>query len=382
MFKSMSIVPCFLMISILCGNSVAEELESEAASSEDFINIAITPQMQSSLNAGSNTANYEVDFVGLKTIRQSAGTVGKTRLAWWGIRNETLGNTPSGKFADDMGSLWSTNDGDAPEASNFLGVLLLEQYFINDSLKISAGKIYPGSDLATSDYAGDDRATFMSEVIGSDIAGNYFNAIGLGSLVTYRQNNWFVTGLVSDSTAEDEFIDIESFNDGHFLYSAELGFNPSNELGNSVVTITPYMIDATEYQNKEKGLVLAYTLEYGKDAEYANFARYTWRDGGEGVNDSAKADGLKVDKAGFIGWAWNRPFNMENQQLSAALMYGAATDYQKQQGMNDQYGIESYWRFSPTNWFNISPNIQFLKNVDSELETIVGLRFKLHYGVY
>ena len=381
MFKFVSFVPSCLMLFVVSESVMANKVEDETSSSKDFVEVAITPQFQNSLNSGGNTANYEFDFLGLQTLHRSAGAFGDTRLAWWVIRNETIGNTPTGEFSDDAGLLWNTNDGDAPDPSNFLGVLVIEQYFIDEALKVSAGKVYPGNDLAVSDYTGDDRGTFMSEVIASDIAGRYFNAIGLGSVVTYRQNNWFVTGVVSDATAEDDFIDVSSFKDGHFLYAVELGFSPDNEAGNSVVTVTPYSIDATAEQKKETGVVLAYTIEYGKDAEYANFARYTWRNGGDGKTQTANAHGLKTDNAGFIGWAWNRPFSRENQQLSAALMYGSATDYQRQQGMNNQYGVESYWRFSPTPWFNISPSLQLLKNADDELETVVGLRFKLHYGI-
>lgn len=376
--RKLSVFLVFLTVAEFAG---ANDTENNP-NTEDFVEVAVTPQFQQSLRSGNSTGNYELDFLGLQTLRRSTNAIGNTRLAWWILRNETLGNNATGEFSDEAGLLWNTNDGDAPTPSNFLGLLVIEQFFIDDKLKVSAGKVYPGNDLAVSEYAGDDRATFMSEVIASDIAGRYFNAIGLGGLATYKQDNWFMTGLVSDATAEEEFIDLSSVKDGSFLYAFELGFQFKKHENHSVFTATPYTIDATDSLKSEKGVVLAYTFEYGQNSEYANFARYTVRDGGEGHTDAANEEALKTDQAGFVGWAWNRPFNKEKQQLAVALMYGSATDYQRQKGMNSQYGIESYWRFSPTPWFNITPSIQLVNNKTDNLETVAGLRFKLHYGVY
>ncbi len=372
------LAPCFLLAASFSGTA---EILDDSLDRDDYMQFVFTPLYQRTLNAGDESSNYELDFLGLKTVRQSAGTIGNTRIAWWGLRNETIGNTPAGELASDAGLLWNTNDGDAPEASNFLGVLVVEQYFKNDALKISAGKVFPGNDVAVSDYAGDDRSTFMSEIIASDIAGQYFNATGLGGVVTYEQPAWFITGVVSDATAEDEFIDVSTFKDGNFLYAAEAGFTPNLQQGSLVATVMPYTVDSNEQLKRETGVVLAYTFEYGDNAEFASFGRYTWRDGGEGRTESDNAEALKTDMAGHIGWAWNRAFGRENQQLGTALMYASPTDYQRRQGLSTQYGVESFWRVSVTPWFSITPNIQLLRNSEDELETVVGLRLKLQYSM-
>jgi hypothetical protein len=53
-----------------------------------------------------------------------------------------------------------------------------------------------------------------------------------------------------------------------------------------------------------------------------------------------------LKSGGFIGFAWNRPFGRENDQLGIAAVLGKPTRYQRELGYNTQYGIESFWRFN------------------------------------
>ncbi|MBA1446778.1 MAG: carbohydrate porin [Gammaproteobacteria bacterium] len=82
----------------------------------------------------------------------------------------------------------------------------------------------------------------------------------------------------------------------------------------------------------------------------------------------------------FIGATWNRPFGRANQQLAAAALYGQATGFKQSQGFNNQYGAELYWKFQPESWSHITPSVQFLRNRDDRLETVVGLRTSFSFN--
>lgn len=108
------------------------------------------------------------------------------------------------------------------------------------------------------------------------------------------------------------------------------------------------------------------------------FGRYTFADGGSGKTAESQVAALPLDNGGFVGFAWNRPFDREAQQIEAALMYGEPTDYREAQGFTDQYGIETYWKFDVLEWLRLTGDLQIVNNIDDEIETVPGFRLKLH----
>jgi len=108
------------------------------------------------------------------------------------------------------------------------------------------------------------------------------------------------------------------------------------------------------------------------------FGRYTFGNGGEGKTSESFDAALPLNNGGFVGFAWNKPFGRDKQQIGAALMYGEPTAYRRSQGFEDQYGIESYWKVDLTDWFRFSADIQVINNIDKDLEIVPGLRIKVH----
>ena len=108
------------------------------------------------------------------------------------------------------------------------------------------------------------------------------------------------------------------------------------------------------------------------------FGRYTFADGGSGKMAESQAAALPLDNGGFVGFARNRPFDREAQQIGAALMYGEPTDYREAQGFTDPYGIETYWKFDVLEWLRLTGDLQIVNNIDDEIEIVPGFRLKLH----
>ena len=60
-------------------------------------------------------------------------------------------------------------------------------------------------------------------------------------------------------------------------------------------------------------------------------------------------------------------------------MYGEPADYKIADGFNSQYGIEVFWNWRATNWLKILPNVQFMRNIDDDIETIIGIRVNMGF---
>jgi hypothetical protein len=136
---------------------------------------------------------------------------------------------------------------------------------------------------------------------------------------------------------------------------------------------------STDTLSSQQTVTAAFTHEFGGDGtDYGMFGRYTFGDGGEGKTSASFEAALPLDNGGFFGFAWNKPFGWETQQIGGALMYGEPTAYRRSQGFADQYGFESYWKVDVRDWVHVSANIQVVNNVDKEPEVIPGLRVKIH----
>ncbi|SLN23776.1 Carbohydrate-selective porin, OprB family [Pseudoruegeria aquimaris] len=342
----------------------------------DYLELSLTPQYQSLSRDGGHNGNYELDFMGLKTLRQGGEGLGATRLGWWWLRNETVSGLSTNALASRAGLLWDFNDGDAPEPGNFLGVFALQQSFADDKGLLQIGKLYPGNDFAESEYWGDDRGTFMSTMMSGDVAGRWFSTIGLGANAAWFGDGWHLRAGVVDAQAEDPYFDFDSLKKGRFLWQAELGLTPDWGGDFTQIALSPYMIDRTDHLSRERGFVAAFTHEWD---DFAVFGRYTWRDGGTALTPADEAEELAVQRGGFLGFAWNAPFDREDDRIAVALMHGEPTPLARAGGLNTQTGIEAYWSIEPNPWTVITPDVQVVRTASGEIETILGLRLKVRF---
>jgi hypothetical protein len=216
-------------------------------------------------------------------------------------------------------------------------------------------------------------------VISNDMAGRYFDTMGLGAQLQYNGDRWFATGGFADATAGDEF-DFNTLYNGDWTVYGEAGYRPERSRpGISVVSMLVTTAASTDTLSSQQTVTAAFTHEFGGDGtDYGVFGRYTFGDGGEGKTSASFEAALPLDNGGFLGFAWNKPFGRETHQIGAALMYGEPTDFRKSQGFDDQYGIESYWKVDVRDWVHVSANIQVVNNVDKKTEVIPGLRVKIH----
>ncbi len=354
--------------------------QPEEVDDGQFIELLLAPQLQRTTRRGENQANYEIDFVGLKRLYKGKpdGFFADGGIAWWWLYNENLDGPPTKQWAANAGLLWTPNDGDAPEVFHALGVLNWWQKFADGQVTLYTGKNYPGYYYAANAYVGNDRDTFMSNIISGDQVGQYFENIGFGLHLKYQPGDWQIQASITDAASESSYLDFSSLSKKQFLWAIQLGYTPRRTDGETHISIMPYMINKTATLTRERGLMLNLLHEYGTDAEFATFGRYTIRSGGEGITANDRGEELPLTSGGYIGAAWNRPFGKANQQLAAALMYGRASEYKRSLAFNNQWGVEIYWKFKPFKWLNIMPDIQIVRNKDNRTEFILGMMLNIY----
>ena len=203
-----------------------DQAEEAADEGNDYMEMALTGIYQSALQVGEDTGNFEVDIMGAKTLlhRDSDQTFGSGSLVYWVFSVDNFGDMQStGDFATKAGLLWPTNDVSVSESFTAFGVFAWQQELWQDRFTLHVGKLFVGNFVAESPYTASNTETFMSRVISNDMAGRYFDTMGLGAQLQYKGDRWFATGGFADATASNEF-DFSTFVKGDWTVYGEAGY--------------------------------------------------------------------------------------------------------------------------------------------------------------
>jgi len=343
---------------------------------EQYLNVSVVPMYQNALRSGADTGNYTADAIGKFTVRAAGqdSSLGNTDLVFWLNSSSTLGDLQSAsKMAAEAGLLWDTNDIGTDSSNTSFLVLGIDQWLRDENVSVGLGKMFPGQMVLSSRYTADNSNMFTSKMITGNPVVSWWEALGIGANLGIFGKRWFVQFAFVDSKAEGD-LDFSSFFDGKFTYLGEATWQPDNANGETSIGLVGYYTEARNRRTSESGVVGQFTHEWGADAHYAAFGRYSIRDGGESEDPANPVSEEPVKHGGFFGFAWNRPFGRHDDLLAAAAMYGEPTDSKKAQGFDSQYGIEVFWSLRATPWLKVLPNVQVIRNRWDDVETVVGIR--------
>jgi hypothetical protein len=68
---------------------------------------------------------------------------------------------------------------------------------------------------------------------------------------------------------------------------------------------------------------------------------------------------------------------MSGQQLAAAVLYGEPIEFTDTLGFDIQYGLEIFWKFRISSWFEITPDLQLIRSRGGGFEVVPGLRLRV-----
>lgn len=351
-------------------------------SGEQYLDVSLVPMYQHALREDAGSGNYTFDVIGKFTIvdRPAGSAVGNTDVVLWVNSSDTLGGLDStSELARKAGLAWEANDIGADSSNTSYLVLAVDQWFMEDRLSVGVGKYFPGQAMLASPYLADNSNTFTSKLISGNPVVSWWEAIGIGTLVGYWGDEWFIQGGLVDAKAGPDDLDFSSFADAEYAYMLEASYSLPRNTGVSTVGAVLYYVDERNDLDSEYGLVAQFTHEFGLHEAYATFARYSYRQNGEGLTNTTQGNAPDLKQGLFVGGAWNQPFGRNDQQIGLALMHGTVSDFKAEQGFNNQYGVEAYWSYQPLPWMKLIPNLQFLRNKDEQLEGVVGIRLNVGF---
>jgi hypothetical protein len=365
-----------LLVSVANAHEL-DDLRNAVENDVNLLEFGTTGIGQSTVREGNSSGSYELDLIGsYKLLEHDPGqAVGDGRVDFWVFSVGSI-NGSAEKMQKEAGLPWSTSDVAVEDSSTNVGVLVWQQQFFQEQLLVTAGKLFMGNFVLSSDYYAANTTGFMNRAISNDRAGRYFDVLGLGVQARWQQERWYASVGFADAKAEEEF-DFDSLSDGKLIWTGEAGVATGLGTQRSEVAIMLASFDQAGEFEGEDSVSLALQHDYGDRAEYALYGRYTWRSGGKVLAGNNPKNELPTKQGGFLGWRWNRAFGNQNQQFALAGYYGEMNDWQRCIGFDrHQYGMEAYWRFDWKEWASITFDLQVMKNIQSEWEAVPGLRLK------
>jgi hypothetical protein len=349
----------------------------------NFIDLSFAPAYQRSFRDPGSTGNYSLDIISkLTLIEREPEMIGNSDIVMWVNSGDKFpGLNSTSEFSSNAGVIFDVNDNPAESSNTSLLTLGLSQTLFYEQVEVGFGKFFPGQSFLSSSYLADNSNGFQGKMLSSNPAASFWESFGIGSLVGYWVDDWFFQAGFVDSKAGDNDLDFSSFKEGRYDYMAEATYSPPRQDESEITDLSLLVYHSSSHNGirDETGMIFQFTHEFGGDAEFATFGRYTWKEGGSGSTPSGRANAVPLKHGGLLGGAWNRPFGLGSHQLAAAFFYGKPTHFKDSQGFDDEYGSEVYWKYQPVNWFHVTGDLQLLHTDDNRLEAVAGLRFNFHF---
>lgn len=340
----------------------------------DFI-LLNTPIYQISSTTGENYWDNEMDLYFQWRLLENDCTNG--HFFFWGLWVQTFSKLASGAYAASQG-LSSFPNGGATDPNKSVvapSALWWEQTIKPINLAYRIGQLYAPSLWGANDYLGDDRATFMNTVFGTNQGVPWANGSrGLGAMLTVGTENFYAAAGTQDTKGDQESIDANSFSDGKFMYLGELGVKLSfgkNDQG--FYKVTAGYVDKTQSgnaldQKAGYGITVNGRHDLEDDFGFFGIVRHSYN---RFVNNT--------QTAAAIGALWKKPLERSDDLLGLGGFYYKPHDTQKGT-VREEYGCELFWKIQLTPRLDATPDFQlYLQPGDKNQKTpvtIFGLRLR------
>lgn len=295
-------------------------------------------------------ADHELNVIAMWDLVRSP-TVGDGRFIGWFQNSVTLNDVTTTEFMQSLGVLSPVNGGDTfPDLSaNRLQNLAWEKRLPGDRFRFMVGKVTTRVVMNLNRYAVSDREDFFSPMIVNNPIAPFTARNGLGIFGAYRTDDWYVSGLVRDAAATDDFIDFDSVGNGEGEYAAEFGWTPEFDgLGEGVYRFMLYYTDEVTRTGGNLASGWTYSASFDQDIgdQFGVFFRGAYSRDTFRAFDQRIAAGVQLkgplgcpdDRIGFAGW-WGEPSDSR---------------------LRDEYGVEAFWSLQLTRGFALSPGAQVI----------------------
>lgn len=318
-------------------------------------------------DAGAH-GNDELNLIGKWNLIEQENPKRGNILVWFQTAS-TLGNKTTTEFLQELSVLSPLNGGDTfpVQRASRMQHLSWEQYFIDNSFRIMAGKLTTRVIMNLNRYATSDRDDFYSPMFVNNVVVPYTARIGLGVFAQKSSQNWYLSGMIRDADAESDFIDFDSVTNGNWEYLGEFALTPANfyGLGEGNYRFTYSYTDPTASLPAGWSLSASFDQDLGKG--YGAFFRYSY------ANREFRAFRQRV----ALGLQVRRPLNFENDRIGFGFWWADPTD----SSLRNEVGVETFWKIQFASFMELTPDLQFLfnpaRNPDKDAAFVGGIRFRL-----
>ena len=302
------------------------------------------------------------------------------RLLFGFAHDQTISPLLTRKFADTQGLVETPNDLDTSPDRSFttLGLLAWDHAYFSDmdsGWGYRAGQLFAAGFFGLTGYLDDDRQYFMARPLAAAGGAQWVGAndIGLGVQLIGWRNGFYGTAAIIDGSADRQFPDLDSLDDGRFLYVGEVGFE--RDLGGPhemSTRLTVTHLDATIENGVSKpagqSIILSFARTYDSHWVIAGRWSKSFR--------RLTADYRELYSAGLIRL---QPLGHDGDSLGFGVFAGEPTDATR----GTEYGAELFYKLRLTQDVSVMPDIQYWRRSDADGGTtrtfVYGLRINFAY---
>ena len=175
--------------------------------------------------------------------------------------------------------------------------------------------------------------------------------------------------MFRDATASSDFIDLESLKDGSWEYAAEIALTPANfaGLGEGNYRFTFHYTDSTGAGLQHSS---GWTASFSFDQDFGRLLGMMFR------YAYASENFLAFKQRLAFGAQLLTPFQFENDRIGIGFWWGGPVNNQ----LNNEYGLEAYWKFQFARFLELTPDLQVVlnpaKNEERSAIIIGGVRLR------
>ncbi len=314
--------------------------------------IEYSPQFQWDMRFdGVNTANDETNLIFQWAPIDPSNTKRGSLIGWYQI-SRTLGSRTTSQFMNDIGVITPVNGGDtAPgDFRDLWQMLAWEQWFLDERLRISIGKLTTRTFLNLNRYAVSDREDFFTPQLVNNTVVPFTARNGMGMFAQFFMDQAYLTGMIREADGTSEDISFSTLDSGRWEYALELGLTPDNlaGLGEGMYRFTSYYTDSIGEGAAREPAGWAFATSFDQDIGegYGALFRYSygtrdWRAFKQRLSLGMQIKrplGYRFDRIGVGGW-WAEP---------------TASD------LNSESGLEAFWKLQLAPYLEVTSDLQLI----------------------
>ncbi len=284
----------------------------------------------------------------------------KINFQGWLEQNSLWSGDSTKDFSMNTGMISSPNGSSVTDNDFSIESFFFEMFLFEEKWDITLGKFDPLFLTVFTNYSGWDKYNYFSKSAASDPVPDLDGGMGLYSEYHVSKNFSF-GGLVVDNEAVNDYVYIPEFGSTSWNYMGFIRFKIGKKNGlYSDHNFTVYQQSKTSEKGSGSGWL--YTGNQGLTEKMILVLKMS--------NGSGRID--KLNAAYVAGLSFIDPFGRSSDQAGFALIMN-------EKGQQQEYGIDTFYRFFINPYVNVAPNFQAYYTVSDRINTILGVRAFITY---